>query len=223
MDYARFYLENYGESKYEKLLNMCSFYREKINTIEGIYIAGKEDIKDLNEEVNKLRTENNNIYNDVWDLDATRYVINLDKDYSGHLLLDYLKKFGIQAEMSDTSNVVLIFSPFNEEKEFESLYNILKNCSLGELKQKRLGLLHYNIPEMKIMPYETIDMEKEYVDLSSCLGRVSAENIVPYPPGVPILAIGELIDKRSLEIINYYRNVGVDILGIQDDKLKVIV
>lgn len=223
MDYARFYLEEYGEKQYEKLLTISDYYRDKINKIEGIHIIGKEDIKNLNEEVKKYTDKSNKIFNDIWDLDTTRYIINLDKRYNGHLLLNYLKKFEIQAEMSDISNVILIFSLFNEEKEFEKLYDVLKNCNLDELKEKSLTLIEYNMPEIKVMPYEIIDKGKEYVSLSNCIGRISAENIVPYPPGVPILVAGELIDKESLEIINYYRNIGMDILGTKDDKLKVII
>lgn len=223
MDYARFYLESYGEYQYEKLLNLSNYYRDKINRIEGIHIVGRDDIVDLNEQIKKAKSITNISFNDVWDLDATRYTINLDKGYSGHLLLNYLKQFGIQAEMSDTSNVVLIFSPFNEEKEFEKLYNILKNCDLNELKQKSVSLVNYNIPKIKIMPYEIMHKEKEYVSLNNCIGRIAGENIVPYPPGVPILVAGELIDKDVLETIKHYINIGIDVLGIKEDKLKVVI
>ncbi len=218
MDYARFYLENYGQYEYEEFLNVMEYYRNKINTIEGIYALGRDDVKSLNKEIKKYKSE----IDYIGDIDNTRYVINLDKRYNGHLLLKYLKVHGIQAEMSDTSNVVLIFSPFNEEKEFEKLYNVLKECDLETLQQKNVELLNYDIPKIGIMPYEIVNKKKEYINLGNCIGRISAENIVPYPPGVPILVAGELIDKRSLEIINYYREIGIDILGIKEDKLKVI-
>lgn len=221
MDYARFYLESYGQIEYEKLLNIASYYRDKINEIKGIHIIGIEDIIKLNTEIKKYRTENNNL-NHVWNLDATRYVINLNKEYDGNLLLSYLRRFGIQAEMSDISNVVLIFSPFSEEEEFKRLYETLKKCNLNDLKKKELSLVQYDIPKAQIMPYEVIDKEKEFVKLEYCLGRTSAENIVPYPPGIPILAMGELIDKESLDIIKYYKNNGTDVLGIQNDEIKVV-
>lgn len=221
MDYARFYLETYGQIKYEKLLNTASYYRDKINEIKGIHIIGIEDIINLNLEIKKLKNENNDL-NYVWNLDATRYVINLSKEYDGNLLLSYLRKFGIQAEMSDISNVVLIFSPFSEEEEFKRLYEILKKCNLNDLKRKELRLVQYDIPKSEVMPYEVIDKEKEFVKLDDCLGRISAENIVPYPPGIPILVMGELIDKESLDIIKYYKDNGTDILGIQDNEIKVV-
>ena len=128
MDYARFYLNKYGNDQYGRILDISNYYRDKINEIEGIHILGKEDIKTFNGDINKNRQINDSIYgiDTIMDIDTTRYVINLEKGYSGHLLLNYLKKNGIQAEMSDSSNVVLIFSPFNEEEEFEKLYEVLK-------------------------------------------------------------------------------------------------
>ena len=45
-------------------------------------------------------------------MDLTRYILNVPKGYSGHKLLEYLRVNKIQAEMSDSRNVVLIFSTF---------------------------------------------------------------------------------------------------------------
>lgn len=220
MDYARFYLDKYGEEQYERILGISRYYRDRINKIEGIHIIGKEDIKDFNrsKNCNDLIHSIDNIIN----IDTTRYVINLERGYNGHLLLNYLKKNGIQAEMSDSSNVVLIFSPFNEEQEFEKLYQVLKNCNLAHLKDKAIDLINFNIPKMAILPYEVMAREKQYVKLKECLGRISATNIVPYPPGVPILTMGEVIDKNCLDSIFYYKHNGIDILGIKDDYIQVI-
>lgn len=224
MDYARFYLNKYGNEEYERILHISNHYRDKINEIDGIYILGKEDIKNFNEDVNKNIQINDSIYgiDTIMDIDTTRYVINLEKGYSGHLLLSYLKKNGIQAEMSDSSNVVLIFSPFNEEREFEKLYEVLRMCNLDELKDKYTNLVNLNIPEIALLPYEVMEKEKEYVDLKESLGRISAVNIVPYPPGVPILTMGEVINKNCLDAIFYCKDNSVDILGIKDGHIEVV-
>jgi arginine/lysine/ornithine decarboxylase len=224
MDYARFYLNKYGNDGYGIILDISSHYRDKINEIDGIHILGKEDIKILNEDINKNKQINDSIYgiDTIMDIDTTRYVINLEKGYSGHLLLDYLKRHRIQAEMSDSSNVVLIFSPFNEEREFEKLYEVLRICNLDELKDKYTNLVNLDIPEIALLPYEVMEKEKEYVDLKESLGRISAVNIVPYPPGVPILTMGEVINKNSLDAIVYCKDNCVDILGIKGGHIEVV-
>ncbi|NMM61644.1 aminotransferase class V-fold PLP-dependent enzyme [Clostridium sp. P21] len=206
MDYARYYLETCGEKEYEKLLSMLNFYRNKINLIEGINVISKDDVKQSS----------------IYDIDNTRYVINLEKGYSGYLLGDYLRENNIDVEMSDHSNVVLIFSPFNEEWEIKKLYNVLRECDLNKLKIEEFNLLNYDIPLMAYMPFEVMDKKKEYVNIKNSLGRISAVNVVPYPPGVPIINMGEVISDRILNAICYYKDRGVDILGLEENKIEVI-
>ncbi|MHC6181379.1 aminotransferase class I/II-fold pyridoxal phosphate-dependent enzyme [Clostridium sp. JNZ X4-2] len=218
MDYARFYLEKYGYGDYGELIKRNQYYRNRINSISGLSIIGKEDIVKFN----RSRIREKNMVASAWNIDLTRYIINLDKNYSGDLLLKYLRKSGIQCEMSDGSNVILIFSPFNNQEEYEALYNTLRNCNLKRLEYKRSNIIEYEIPEIKMMPYEAANAEKQIVDLQDSLGKVSGVNIIPYPPGVPILLIGELINKDILETIGYYSKSGVDLMGVKDNKIKVI-
>jgi len=224
MDYARFYLSKYGNEEYRRLLDVSKYYRNKINKIEGMHVFGKEDIKTFNADINKSRKLNDSVYGveNIIDIDTTRYIINLKMGYSGHLLLKYLKTNGIQAEMSDNSNVVLIFTPFNEEREFKKLYEVLRMCNLDELKDKNINIVNFDMPQIELLPYEVMERDKEYVTLRESLGRISGVNIVPYPPGVPIIMMGEVIDKNCLDTIFHCKNNGVDILGIKNDQIEVV-
>lgn len=208
MDYGRFYLEHYGNSEYNKLIHITNKYRKKINEIRGIYVIGKEDLKELQ-----------------GNIDLTKYIINLEKGYSGGKLLDYLRENKIQAEMNDSQNVVLIFSPFNTEDEFERLHGVLKNCNIEELKEKYHNILDYNIPQSKLLPYEVINKDKEFIDLLDSEERICGEAIVPYPPGIPIVTLGEVIDKEVIETIKYYSSSNIEIIGIRniDGELRVSV
>ncbi|KEH98316.1 aminotransferase class I/II-fold pyridoxal phosphate-dependent enzyme [Clostridium massiliodielmoense] len=209
MDYARFYLEEYGKKDYEKLIDIAKKYKNKINHIKGIHIICKEDLND--EEL---------------DLDETRYVINVEKGYSGEKLSKYLRKNRIQAEMNDGQNVVLILGPFNDENDFKKLYEALKKCSLESLKGEYYDILNYNIPEIKFTPCKVIDKEKEIIDLESSIGRICGESIVPYPPGIPLVNIGEIIDYEVIKYTKHYLNSGVDVIGVKSEngkrKIKVL-
>lgn len=215
MDYARYYLQTYGRQKYEKMLNMLGYYKDKINSIKGMKVISKKDIN-IKQKIDLYQLDS------VYNIDNTRYVINLEQGYSGYLLGNYLRKNNIEVEMSDHSNVVLIFSPFNEEWELEKLYNALKSCDLNKIKVEKLDLLEYNVPIMAYMPFEIMDKKKKYIDIKDSLGKVSAANVVPYPPGVPLINMGEIIDDVTLKSICYYINKGVDILGLEDNKIRVI-
>lgn len=206
MDYARFYLEEYGQQDYARLVELCQVYRKKINSIYGFYILDESDI------------ENNC-------LDTTRYIINVKKGYDANKVCKYLREKNIQAEMNDGQNIVLIFSTFNGEEDFEKLYSVMKKIKIEEFKKNYCELLEYKIPQMILRPFEVVNKEYEYVDLEKSCGRVSASMIVPYPPGVPLIVMGEMIDKSVISMIKYYLNIGIEVMGItkSDENYKIKV
>jgi len=62
-------------------------------------------------------------------------------------------------------------------------------------------------PEMAIPPREAFFARNQTVPASAAVGRVSAELVAPYPPGVPVLAPGELITAEALAAL---REVAAD-------------
>lgn len=204
MDYARYYLQEYGRQDYEKLINISQIYRKKINSIPGMHVLGQEDLNECDK------------------IDLTRYVINLEKGYSGHKLLKYLRDNGVQAEMSDSRNVVLILSPFFDENIFEELYTVLRNCNIKNLKVKYKKMHNHNIPLSMFAPFEVIDKDIIKVKLEEALNKVCAKEIIPYPPGIPLIMMGEIIDENIIKSIKYYIENDITLLGVEDDCLFVV-
>lgn len=210
LEYARYYLERQGNEDYDQLVRVSDIYRNKINSIKHVHIIGRND------------TINGKLKNTIYDMDLTRYIINLEKGYSGHLLLKYLRENGIQGELSDESNVVLILSPFNKESEFEKLYFILKNCNFEILKGKNYDIVKYNIPELILNPFEAVNSNKKLIGYKQSKGCISAGEITPYPPGIPIIMPGEKITDEYVEVIEMHLNMGINVIGITDGKLWVV-
>lgn len=200
LEYARFYLETKGEEDYGRLLNTAAFYREAINRLEHVHVIGSEDIG--------------------FEIDATRYIINVGKGYSGHLLLAYLRKRGLQAEMSDGANVILILSPFNGRKDFEKLLAALRECDFEDLRAEFHGALSFGIPRLKMLPHDAAFATKERINFLEAEGKVCGESIVPYPPGIPMLMPGEEISKKHVEIMKDFVDNGVKVIGI-DEKRQI--
>lgn len=211
MDYARYYLEAYGKDSYSMLLNLCNEYRAKINGLSGFHIINEEDLIDEGISNSKLCL-----------IDKTRYVINLNRGYSGHKLLDYLRINKIQCEMSDSRNVVLIFSPGNDKADFERLYLALSNCDMEKLKENYTKPVDFEIPRLVKLPYEVLEEEKLSLDINECKNRICGKAIVPYPPGIPLVMPGEFISKEIIDIIKYYKDNNVTLLGINADKATVL-
>ena len=54
------------------------------------------------------------------------------------------------------------------------------------------------------------------------MGRVCASSVIPYPPGIPILAPGELITPEILKYTAYAKEKGCIMTGTQDMSIKHI-
>lgn len=77
----------------------------------------------------------------------------------------------------------------------------------------------------------------ESCELDNLLGRISANMILPYPPGVSLIMPGEMLTQESLPVLNFlqmlceigqhYPGFDIDIHGIERDnasgKYKAIV
>lgn len=204
LDYARYYLENYGKEDYDKLIDLAIKWSIKINNLNKVRVLSKEDLPR------------------GYDLDLSRYILILKKGYSGHKLLNYLRSLNIQCEMSFSGGVVLILSPFNLEKDFEKIYNSLKSLNLELLVdtdyQNYCGL----IPKKVLELYEAFNMEFEYVNIYESESKISKEAIIPYPPGIPLICAGEIISKEAIDIINGYIKNNKTVIGLKNGLVKVI-
>ena len=60
-------------------------------------------------------------------------------------------------------------------------------------------------PERVLSPREALFARTERLSLEDCAGRVSAVQLAPYPPGVPVVAPGERITEKELA---YLREIG---------------
>ena len=157
-----------------------------------------------------------------YNLDLSRYILTLPKGYSGHKLLDYLRKMKIQCEMSFACGVVLILSPFNLEKDFEKIYNSIEKLDLSLIVDNQYQNYYSIIPEKVLEPYEVFDKDFEYVDIKKSIGKISKEALIPYPPGIPLICGGEVISKEAVEIMLGYIRNNKTVIGIEEELVKVI-
>ncbi len=114
----------------------------------------------------------------------------------GPALARALERAGIFPEMSDAGHVVFILTCADSDGDLSRLAAALEeNVSL-------LGpgpaLPPPPLPERKLSPRQAMFAPSRSRPLEDCEGEVSACQIAPYPPGVPVVAPGELIGKKEL-------------------------
>ncbi|MEG1066900.1 MAG: hypothetical protein RSD85_05045 [Erysipelotrichaceae bacterium] len=80
----------------------------------------------------------------------------------------------------------------------------------------------YIAPSVVMSPQEAFYSEKDQLNIGDSVGRVSAEFVMCYPPGIPILAPGELITKDIIDYISYAKEKGCQLTGTQDMDINTI-
>jgi lysine decarboxylase/arginine decarboxylase len=65
------------------------------------------------------------------------------------------------------------------------------------------------IPEQAMKPadayHEVVRKNVEYVELKNMQGRVPAVMLVPYPPGIPVIMGGEMMNEKAAPIYEYLK------------------
>lgn len=209
LEFSKDFLKNEATKEYNKLLQRIYLLRSEINSSKKFRILDRQYIEQC------LGYSN-------FDFDDTRLVINVEEGFSGHKLLEYLRENKVQAEMSNDRNVVLIPTPFNIEQDYVKLVEALKKCDLEYIKEKTKPIYNNNSYEKVLEPYEVIDKDKLEIDLKESEGLVAGDSIVLYPPGVPLVIMGERITYKHIEIVTKAIEDGVQVLGIADNKILVV-
>ena len=206
LDYARYYLDEYGYDEYERLINKAEKYRSIINSLNKVHIISKEDLAE------------------DYDIDKSRYIVTVSKEYSGHKLLEYLREQGIQCEMSFASGVVLLLSPINDDDDFKKLLKSFENLQLKDIRQDNYSKYYSFIPKKVLEPYEVLKKECKYIKINEADKNIACEAIIPYPPGIPLLCPGEVITKEAIDIIDDYISNNRSVIGIKNKEyIKVVI
>jgi arginine decarboxylase len=71
-------------------------------------------------------------------------------------------------------------------------------------------------------PREAYFARRESVSLAGSVGRIAAELVTPYPPGIPVLVPGEVIDAEQVAYLRSAADAGVHMHGAADSSLTQV-
>lgn len=216
LDLARAYMEDYGEIELARIINKCKNIKEMlkykyINTL-GKELCGKYGIHDL---------------------DQTKLVFNFNAyDVSGYQIEKILRMdYRIQLEMSDIYNAVAICTTSDDDEALELLGEAIAKITDG--LKKGVATKNYIdgasvageyriLPERVMNPRAAEFETHEYVPLQKGAGRISKSVIAPYPPGIPLICPGEIINQATINAVGRIIKLGGHVNGIEDNMIKVV-
>jgi lysine decarboxylase len=77
-------------------------------------------------------------------------------------------------------------------------------------------------PAVALSPRDAFFARRETVGAAEAIGRVAAETIAPYPPGIPAIAPGEVISGDLLEALREAAGDGTRIAYCADPTLRTV-
>ena len=77
-------------------------------------------------------------------------------------------------------------------------------------------------PEVVVTPRDAFFSKYEVISATDSVGRVCAEMVCPYPPGVPVLSPGERITQQALDALFKARDYGQTIKFVADPTLQTL-
>lgn len=142
-------------------------------------------------------------------LDPTRFVLPCRDGFGAQARLMDL---GIYPEMADSGHVVFIPTCADGEEEFTRLAAALRTAILpgGALQMPSPPFL----PEQALTPREALFAPQTSISLWEAEGRISAVQVAPYPPGIPVIAPGERVEKKQLSYLREVEYNGLDKIGV---------
>jgi arginine decarboxylase len=130
---------------------------------------------------------------------------------------ELLTRFNITVEKSTVNTLTLLLTIGTTRSKCSRLYDALMRIAREKRAPRRL----YRTPdlppftELVYLPRDAYYSGGELIPLlddndqfnEELVGRISADQIVPYPPGIPVLVPGQLITDNIVEFLIRYLRV----------------
>jgi len=164
--------------------------------------------------------------------DLTKLVIDVDglgiTGFAAERLLR--DRFGVQPEMSDLVGVVCLITIGDTSRSIDRLVDAFARLAAdrpgpwrkpGGARRRSSGVvLSAGAPAMS--PRDAFFAPNRVVPLDQATGEIAAELVIPYPPGIPVLAPGDLITAETIEYLLDGAAHGMYISGPADASLSTI-
>jgi lysine decarboxylase len=133
-----------------------------------------------------------------------------------------LGKANIRVEMADQDTIVFLATVADTADNFKVLENalvpILKSLQ-SPTRQTQTSLSWSVVPTVAMSIRDAYFADTEFVSANDAIGRISADLIAPYPPGVAVVAPGEVLTEQIVNGLTTTQKAGVRIAYASDASL----
>lgn len=207
LDAARYELALHGSEMINRAADLAERARAAIRKLKGISCIEQGEEKEIFSE-----------------LDITRLTFSAKElGISGFELQELLfERFGVSTELADYENVLAVLTYANTNEDIDRLVKALsviaEEGDTGRTCIRPLPLP--GIPPMELTPREAYFRTKRSVPWKDAVGKIAAEMLCPYPPGIPLIYPGEIVTQQIWDYMERYRREGHPFHGPADERLE---
>lgn len=213
IDACRRKMATEGQILLDKLCGLARAARAEIKNIEGLKIVGVEELDGsaaATHDFTKLLI-------DVQELGMTGF-------FAGDWLRDNCK---VTMELCDHRYILAVLTIGDDEITVERLLQSLKQLAKTKPehptdKPMRMPKRTELVTECTMTPRDAYFAKQEAVPLEKSAGRIAAEMVCPYPPGIPMLVPGERITEPIIEWLRKGMKLGMYVSDVRDQELKTV-
>jgi arginine decarboxylase len=203
IDAARALLETEGHDRLDDLVNTVATAREILATVPGLRVLEPPLV------------------------DPTRLVVVLPGTGADGIAIEQdLIDQGMPVEMADRDYLAPIVTMADGRDDVLALTDAIVLSVEGHRGRPRpvSPAAQWTLePDMVMSPREAYFAPHQRRAAQSAIGRISAELVAPYPPGIPVLAPGERITADALASLLDARAAGVRIAYASDPSLTTLL
>jgi arginine decarboxylase len=163
-------------------------------------------------------------------LDPTRITVTVTGlNLTGFAADEILTQLGVVAELPSMRHLTFIISIGNRQSDIDRLVEALTELATHHREDRQLNLdsiepLQPISTKMAITPRQADRSPQIAIPVlgGAAIGKISAESVCPYPPGIPVLLPGEIITIAALNYLQQILDLGGELAGCSDPTLATI-
>jgi arginine decarboxylase len=201
LDRARHLMATRGEELLGTTLELAAGFRERMAGVEGLTVVDSDD--------------------------PTKLVLALAATGADGLEVeDDLVNEGIRLELANRDTLIPLLTIADTRETVERLAGALHRAlerRRGTPREPGGASVVWSIePEVGMSPREAFFAPRETVPVDRAVGRLAAETVAPYPPGIPALAPGEVVTALLVDALREAAAAGTRLAYCSDPSLGTL-
>lgn len=159
--------------------------------------------------------------------DPTKLVIDVrDSGLTGTQLQTRLREQSrVGVEFADPAHIICSLTIADDDESVDVLLDALRRAVAGPREARAADAPVVDlppIPPMALTPRQAFGAPTVAVPLDDAVGRVCGEQVMPYPPGIPLVLPGEVVGAEHVAFLRAQLAHGVRLVGPEDPGLQTL-